>query len=85
MCADFKSERRGTENISQCSQSERSCTKNLFREHFAGVVYREHIWTGPLISSEKQIEWGASAMMVNNDTWLRKKKRKKGLYVISSK
>ena len=48
MCADFKSERRGTENISRCSQSERSCTKNLFREHFAGVVYREHIWTGPL-------------------------------------
>ena len=42
MCADFKSERRGTENISQCSQSERSCTENLFREHFAGVVYREH-------------------------------------------
>ena len=47
MCADFKSERRGTENISQCSQSECSCTENLFREHFAGVVYREHIWTGP--------------------------------------
>ena len=37
----------GTKNISQCSQSERSCTENLFREHFAGVVYREHIWTGP--------------------------------------
>ena len=47
MCADFKSERSGTENISQCSQSERSCTENLFRHHFAGVVYREHIWTGP--------------------------------------
>ena len=44
MCVDFKSERRGTENISQCSQSERSCTENLFREHFAGVVYREHIY-----------------------------------------
>ena len=27
-----------------CSQS---CTENLFREYFAGVVYREHIWTGP--------------------------------------
>ena len=49
MCAHFKSERRGTENISQCSQYERSCTENLFREHFAGVVYREHIWTGPNI------------------------------------
>ena len=48
MCAEFKSERRGTDNISQCSQSERSCTENLFRERFAGVVYREHIWTGPL-------------------------------------
>ena len=47
MRADFKSERRGTENISQCSQSERSCTENLFREHFAGVVYREHM-NGPL-------------------------------------
>ena len=30
--ADFKSEWRGTENISQCSQSERSCSEN----HFAG-------------------------------------------------
>ena len=46
MCADFKSERSGTENISQCSQSERSCTENLFRENFAGVVYREHM-NGP--------------------------------------
>ena len=46
MCADFKSEQGGTENISQCSQSERSCTKNLFREHFAGVVYWEHM-NGP--------------------------------------
>ena len=44
MYADFKSERRGTENISQCSQSERLCTENLFREHFARVVYREHIY-----------------------------------------
>ena len=52
MCADFKSERRGTENISQCSQSERSCTEILFREHFAGVVYREHMngpWGGLMI------------------------------------
>ena len=46
MCADLKSERRGTENISQCSQSECLCAKNLFREHFAGVVYREHM-NGP--------------------------------------
>ena len=43
MCADLKSERRGTENISQCSQSDRSCTENLFGEHFSGYVYREHI------------------------------------------
>ena len=47
MCANFKSERRGTKNILQCSQSERSCTEDLFREHFPGYVYREHIWTGP--------------------------------------
>ena len=46
MCADFKSEWRGTENISQCSQSEHSCIENLFREHFVGVVYREHM-NGP--------------------------------------
>ena len=51
MCADFKSERRGTKNISQCSQSERSCIENLFREHFAGVVYRENIWTGPKVDT----------------------------------
>ena len=57
MCADFKSERRGTENISQCSQSERLCTKNLFREHFAGVVYREHIWTGPKSYSKISLLW----------------------------
>ena len=43
MCAEFKSERRGTENISQCSQSEHLCTENLFWEQFAGVVYREHM------------------------------------------
>ena len=48
MCANFKSERRGTENISQCSQSEHLCTENLFREHFAGVVYREHM-NGPYV------------------------------------
>ena len=48
MCADLKSARRGTKNISQCSQSEHLCTENLFREHFPGYMYREHIWTGPV-------------------------------------
>ena len=50
MCADFKSKQRGTENISQCSQSERSCTENLFREHFPGYVY-ENIYERALCVS----------------------------------
>ena len=38
VCADLKSERRGTENISQCSQS------------FPGYVYREHNMNGLPVS-----------------------------------
>ena len=37
MCADLKSEWRGTENISQCSQSERLCMRTNFENIFLGT------------------------------------------------
>ena len=76
MCADFKSEWRGTKNISQCSQSECSCTKNLFREHFPGYVYREHIWTGPkyLLQKCRHIHSNTqSSTNIHIHTWLKSK------------
>ena len=50
MCADFKSERRGTKNISQCSQSERSCTENILPGSCTENIYERalrvlnHLW-----------------------------------------
>ena len=43
VCRFYKIWTKGYREHSQCSQSERSCTENLFREHFVGVVNREHI------------------------------------------
>ena len=43
VCRFFKSERRGTENISQCSQSERSCTELVLRTFCRGRVPRTYM------------------------------------------